>query len=166
MTNFISEPSWQCVLSHTSFLCLTCSAGMSSLSCFCSRQMFLWTAATTITHNSLYSFMLLLHFWLAAEVGGKCSEALLSLWKPPFAAQTASRGHPSNWQFLKSPSVGCSCRCTSLWQLWVPFRVHRRFCAPVIISWSCRPYGSIKRTAEQIFLKHDINFTGDINKDE
>lgn len=62
-TNFLIEPLWQWVLSHTSFLCLTCSAGMTSLSCFCSRQMFLWTAATTITHNSLYSFMLLLHFF-------------------------------------------------------------------------------------------------------
>lgn len=62
MINFITEPLWQCVLSHTSSLCLTCFAGMNSLSCFCSRQMFLWTPATSITHNSLYSFMLLPHF--------------------------------------------------------------------------------------------------------
>lgn len=126
MTNFITEPLWQC-LSHTSFFCLTCSAGMTSLSCFCWRQMFLWAAATAIIHNSLYSFMLLLHFWLAAEVGGQCIKALLSLQKPPFTTWTASRGHASNWQFLKSPSVGCSCRCTSLWQHSVSSRVHRRF---------------------------------------
>lgn len=128
VTNFVTEPLWQCVLSHTSLLCPTCSAGMNSLSCFCSRQMFLWTAVATITHHSLYSFMLLLHFWLVAEVGGQCSKALLSLWKPPSATRTASRGHPSNWQFLKSPSVDCSCRCTSLWKYSVLFRVHTRFC--------------------------------------
>lgn len=112
MTNFVTEPLWQCVLSHT---CLTCSAGMNSLSCFCSRQMFLWTAAATLTHHSLYSFMLLLHFWLAAEVGGQCSKALLSLWKPPVATWTASRGHPPDWQLLKSPPMDCSCSCASLY---------------------------------------------------
>jgi len=30
----------------------------------------LWTVAAAFIHNSLHSFMLPLHFWLAAEVGG------------------------------------------------------------------------------------------------
>lgn len=72
MIIFKPEPLWQYVLSHTSFLCLTCSAGLSSLSCFCSRQMFLWTAAT-ITHNSLYSFMLLYIFGLLLKWEGNAA---------------------------------------------------------------------------------------------
>lgn len=113
MTNFITEPLWQCVLSHTFLL--------PNLFCWneLSVQLLLQADVPLDSSSNHYSpqssFIHAPSTFLACCWSGRVTQQGTSVsLEISFCHMNSFKRHPPDWQFLKSPSVGCSCRCASL----------------------------------------------------